>query len=97
MQDPSPRGFGFRYDEDTSIREDGRTRILAYTKTIGSGEVAYISLGHCHDASSNIQPFVDESLETSGKTPLHFRGTWELNAFEQLLSNAVAWGLDRRA
>lgn len=96
-KDPSPRGFGFQYEADTSVQEDGRTRILGYTKEVGRGGVAYLSLGHCHDPASNIQPFVDESLGTGGKTPKTFRGSWDVDAFEKLLDNAFDWGLHTEA
>ena len=45
--DPSPREFGFTYDEDTSVAADGRTRVLAYERRCGQGAVLYIALGPC--------------------------------------------------
>lgn len=91
-QDPSPPGFGFHYDADTSLQPDGKTRVLGYVKPAGDGAVAYVALGHCHSSRSNSQPFVDESVASSRKTPPRFRGSWENGAFETLLRNAVAWG-----
>jgi uncharacterized protein len=91
-KDPSPAGFGFVYDQDTSLLPDGRTRALGYTREIGKGGVTYIALGHCHSPANNVQPFVDPSVEPSGKTPLLFRGSWETAEFERLLRNAIAWG-----
>ena len=91
-EDPSPTGFGFAYDEDTSLLPDGRTRVLGYTRTLGSGEVAYIALGHCHSPTTNSQPMVDESVESDGKSPPVFRGVWENENYEQLLGNAIRWG-----
>ena len=91
-QDPSPPGFGFHYDADTSLLPDGKTRVLGYVKPAGDGAVAYVALGHCHSPRSNSQPFVDESIAESRTTPLHFRGSWENGAFETLVRNAVAWG-----
>ena len=35
--DTSPPGFGFRYDEDTALLPDGKTRVLAYTYDLGKG------------------------------------------------------------
>ncbi len=35
-EDPSPEGFGFVYDEDTSLQADGKTRVLGYTKALPS-------------------------------------------------------------
>lgn len=91
-KDPSPAGFGFIYDEDTSLLADGKTRALGYVKDVGDGAVAYCALGHCHSPASNSQPFVDASVEASGKTPLRFRGAWENPAFQRLLENAIIWG-----
>jgi type 1 glutamine amidotransferase len=93
-EDPSPPGFGFIYDADTSLLADGRTRALGYVKDVGKGGVAYCALGHCHSPVSNSQPFVDESVEASGKTPLQFRGAWETPEFERLLLNAIDWGCE---
>ncbi|HUY28709.1 MAG TPA: ThuA domain-containing protein [Candidatus Binataceae bacterium] len=91
-KDPSPPGFAFIYDRDTSLLPDGKTRVLGYTREIGKGAVTYVALGHCHSPASNVQPFVDSSVEPSGKTPLRFRGSWEIPAFERLLRNAIEWG-----
>ena len=96
-EDPAPREFGFTYEEDTSVGDDGRTRVLAYERPTGRGAVAYIALGHCHTPSTNIQPFVDSSVDVNGVTPLEFRGPWETEPFRCLLSNAVNWGLAGKA
>jgi type 1 glutamine amidotransferase len=92
--DPSPDGFGFVYENDTSLGADGKTRVLAYTREIGEGGVTYIALGHCHTPESSVQPFVDESVDPEGKTPPVMRGSWDAPAFRQLLENAIGWGLD---
>jgi type 1 glutamine amidotransferase len=92
-KDPSPPGFGFAYERDTSALADGRTRALGYTRQVGQGAVAYIALGHCHSPATNGQPFVDASVDPSGETPLTLRGSWENEHFETLIRNAVAWGL----
>src|SRR5215469_7179745 len=89
--DPSPRGFGFVYERDTALESDGKTRVLGYTRQIGRGRVTYFALGHCHSPSTNSQPFVDPSVESSGKTPKTFRGSWETSEFQQLLRNAIDW------
>jgi hypothetical protein len=94
--DPAPRTFGFTYGEDTSAGADGRTRVLGYERTHGDGSVVYLGLGHCHTPLTNIQPFVDSSVDPEGTTPLSFRGPWETEAFERLVANAVAWGLEAR-
>lgn len=91
--DPASRTFGFSYGEDTSVGSDGRTRVLGYLREHGSGAVVYIALGHCHSPSTNIQPFVDASVDPAGATPLHFRGPWKTTAFERLLRNGIEWGL----
>jgi hypothetical protein len=95
-QDSAPRNFGFTYGEDTSVESDGRTRVLAYERKRGSGAVAYVALGHCHTPLTNIQPFVDVSVQAEGITPLDFRGPWGTEAFERLLANAIEWGLAAR-
>jgi type 1 glutamine amidotransferase len=92
-EDPAPRTFGFSYGKDTSVGADGHTRVLGYVREHGVGAVAYIALGHCHTPSTNIQPFVDASVNDGGVTPLHFRGPWETEAFERLLRNGIEWGL----
>ena len=96
-KDPSPPGFGFVYDTDTALQPDGKTRVLGYTRELGKGSVTYIALGHCHSPASNVQPFVDASVDDSGTTPKLFRGAWETSAFEQLLRNGIEWGCEPRA
>ncbi|MDO8433818.1 MAG: ThuA domain-containing protein [Candidatus Binatus sp.] len=91
-KDPSPKNFGFVYDQDTSLLADGKTRAIGYTREIGRGGVTYYALGHCHSPANNVQPFVDASVEPSGKTPLLFRGAWETPEFERLLRNGIEWG-----
>ena len=95
-EDPAPRTFGFTYDEDTSVGSDGSTRVLGYVRERGRGAVAYIALGHCHTPTTNIQPFVDASVDAGGVTPLDFRGPWQTDAFARLLRNAIEWGLEAR-
>ena len=92
-EDPSPPGFGFQYDADTSLQADGKTRVLGYVKDVGAGGVGYVALGHCHSPLSNSQPFVDDSVVTGGVTPTTFRGSWETDAFQTLVRNAIAWGI----
>ena len=89
--DPSPPGFGFAYERDTSVRPDGRTRVIAYTRPVGSGAVAYVALGHCHGAGSNTQPLVDTTISADGRTPIPFRGAWENPNYLRLLKNALRW------
>ncbi len=95
-EDPSPPGFGFFYDEDTSLQPDGKTRVLGYAREIGRGEVVYVALGHCHIARTNTQSTVDPSIHPERTVPLEFRGVWETEAFALLVQNAIAWGIDKR-
>ena len=96
-KDPSPPGFGFVYDEDTALQADGKTRVLGFSRALGRGGVAYIALGHCHSATSNMQPFVDVSVDAGRATPQVFRGSWATQPFEQLLRNGIEWGCDHSA
>jgi hypothetical protein len=91
VADPSPPGFGFTYERDTSLA-DGHTRVIAYTRSVGDGAVAYVALGHCHSATSNTQPLVDASISADGRTPIPFRGPWDDANFGRLLTNALHWG-----
>jgi type 1 glutamine amidotransferase len=91
-KDPSPAGFGFVYDRDTSVLPDGKTRVLGYVREVGQGAVVYIALGHCHAPSNNSQSIVDPSVNATGRSPDLFRGAWETAAFETLLRNGIAWG-----
>jgi len=90
--DPSPPGFGFVYDEDTSLQADGKTRVLGYARDVGRGEIVYIGLGHCHTGRTNGQSKVDASIAADGAMPPEFHGVWETQAFGRLLQNAIAWG-----
>ncbi|HEX2276085.1 MAG TPA: ThuA domain-containing protein [Candidatus Tectomicrobia bacterium] len=94
-KDPSPPGFGFVYDQDTSVLPDGKTRVLGYSRALGQGGVVYIALGHCHSPTDNRQRIVDSSVQTSGDAPRLFRGSWETEPFERLLCNGIAWGIER--
>ena len=96
-KDPSPPGFGFVYDEDTALQADGKTRVLGFSRALGRGGVAYIALGHCHSTTSNMQPFVDVSVDAGRATPQVFRGSWATQPFEQLLRNGIEWGCDHSA
>jgi type 1 glutamine amidotransferase len=96
-QDPSPPGFGFVYDKDTSVLPDGKTRVLGYLREVGKGGVVYIALGHCHSPLNNVQPFVDSSVSPAGNTPTLFRGAWETEPFEQLLRNGITWGIGQQS
>jgi type 1 glutamine amidotransferase len=80
--------IGTLYASDTSLRPDGRTRVLGYTRLVGEGGVTYFALGHCHSPASRVgRP--DDPKDT---TPPVFRGPWDTDAFTTLLRNAIAWG-----
>ena len=93
--DPSPPGFGFVYDEDTSLQPDGKTRALGYALDVGRGEIVYIGLGHCHTGRIDNPSPVDPSVNPDGSMPPEFHSVWENDAFARLLQNGIAWGLGR--
>lgn len=93
--DPSPPGFGFIYDEDTSLQSDGKTRVLGYARDVGRGEIVYVGLGHCHTGRTANPSPVDPSINADGTMPPEFHSVWESEAFGRLLENGIAWGLDR--
>ena len=35
------------YGKDTSLRADGKSRVLGYTRPVGAGAVTYFAFGHC--------------------------------------------------
>jgi hypothetical protein len=80
--------IGTLYPKDTSLLEDGRTRVLGYARDVGRGAVAYVALGHCHNPAIRAA----RTPDPTDTTPLTFRGSWETEAFTTLLRNAVAWG-----
>jgi type 1 glutamine amidotransferase len=81
--------IGTLYPSDTSLRPDGKTRVLGYTREVGTGGVTYFALGHCHNPAVRASRAVDPT----DTTPLTFRGSWETDAFITLLRNAIAWGV----
>ena len=95
-KDPSPPGFGFAYDEDTSLQPDGKTRVLGYARALGRGEVVYIGLGHCHANRGGSRSPVDRSIHPDGIMPPEFHAPWENEAVLRLLRNAIAWGIETR-
>jgi hypothetical protein len=92
-KDPSPPGFGFVYDADTSVLPDGKTRVLGYTRALGQGAIAYMALGHCHSPTDQRQRLVDASVQTGVSALQLSRGSWETEPFAQLLRNGIAWGM----
>ena len=82
--------IGTLYPTDTSLRPDGRTRVLGYTREVGKGGVTYFALGHCHNPAIR----ASRTPDPTDTTPLTFRGSWETEAFTTLLRNGIAWGVD---
>ncbi len=82
--------IGTLYPSDTSLRSDGKTRVLGYTKDVGKGGVTYFALGHCHSPASR----AGRPADPTDTTPQVFRGPWETSAFVTLLRNAIAWGVN---
>ena len=75
------------YASDTSLQPDGRTRVLGYTRAVGTGGVTYFALGHCHNPAIRAA----RAPDPADKTPSTFHGPWETEAFLRLLRNAIAW------
>ena len=95
-KDPTPpewRAVLNSYDHEKSLQADGKTRVVAYTKSIGRGGVAYISLGHCHSPTTAMQPTVHQSVDPQGISPPLFRGPWETDAYQTLLRNGIGWAV----
>jgi type 1 glutamine amidotransferase len=81
--------IGTLYPTDTSLRPDGKTRVLGYTRDVGKGGVTYFALGHCHNPAIR----ASRTADPTDTTPLTFRGSWETDAFLTLLRNAIARGV----
>jgi type 1 glutamine amidotransferase len=79
------------YASDTSLLPDGRSRVIGYTREIGTGGVAYVALGHCHNPAIRAARAHADPADT---TPATFRGPWQTQAFIILLRNAIDWGTD---
>lgn len=71
--------IGTIYPSDTSLQSDGKTRILGYTREVGSGGVTYFALGHCHNPATR----------PGSADMTTFRGAWDSDAFIALLRNVV--------
>ena len=80
--------IGTLYPRDTSLLADGKTRVIAYSRQVGDGGVAYVTLGHCHNPAIR----AGRPADPADLTPPIFHGPWESGAFTALLRNAVAWG-----
>ena len=91
--DNSPEGWPRVYDEDTALFPDGKTRALGFTRGLGQGGVTYIALGHAHAPHCSSQREVDESVSADRVSPPTLRTTWETDAYQQILQNAIEWGV----
>jgi type 1 glutamine amidotransferase len=81
--------IGTLYASDTSLQPDGKTRVLGYTREVGSGGVTYFTLGHCHNPAIRAA----RAADAADQVPPTFRGAWESDAFIALLRNAIVWGV----
>ncbi|MBT6275610.1 MAG: hypothetical protein HOI95_15930 [Chromatiales bacterium] len=81
------------YGADTTLLSDGESRPLGYVREVGDGAVAYFSFGHCHTPTTNVQRSVHASIAQDNVPPLQFNGVWETSVFDQLMKNALTWGL----
>ena len=88
----APRYVEEIYGEDTSLLPDGKNRALGYVREVGKGAVAYFAPGHCHTPTTNVQVTVATNIDPDHVVPLHFRGAWTSEAYQQLLKNAIRWG-----
>ena len=89
--------IGTIYDKDTSLFPDNQTRCIGYVRDLGEGAVTYLALGHCHNPTDNVQTSVHSSVDPQGITPLLFRVPWETKGFQQLVRNAIEWGMEGKA
>ena len=77
------------YGNDASLLPDGRTRVIAYSRDVGRGSVAYVALGHCHNPAIH----ATRAANPADGSPPTFHGPWESDGFVTLLRNAIAWGV----
>lgn len=82
------------YGADTSLLPDGTNRALGFVRDVGKGGVAYFTFGHCHTPTTNVQVTVDANIDPGNVVPLTFRGAWDTESFQQIISNGIAWGTD---
>ena len=87
-----PRAVAEIYGDDHSLLEDGESHALGFVRDIGKGSVAYIALGHTHSPTTNMQVSVHETVSEDRVPPLDFRGVWETDVYNQIISNAIGWG-----
>ena len=62
---------------------DEKPRLVMYLNRVGSGEVLYLTLGHCR-GRYDMRPLMDEYPKVE-------RGAWELPVFYELVRRGLAW------
>lgn len=72
--------------EDGDQADAGPARPVLYRKRTGSGEVCYLTLGHCR-GRFDVQ---DLGVDDLGRTD---RGSWDLPQYRTLLARTVAWAV----
>lgn len=92
------------YDTHPALEgPQGSTLCLGFERKLGKGGVVYIALGHTHSDATCGSTFVHESADPAGKpngpknhvaTPREWVGVWGTEAFQQLVTNGVNWGLE---
>ena len=72
--------------EDGDWQNDNRHSVF-YVKSLGKGEVLYLTLGHCR-STYDMQPLIEEYPEIE-------RCSWELPQYYELLRRGIVWGLSK--
>ena len=65
---------------------DDEPRLVMYLHPYGSGQVLYLTLGHCR-GKYDMRPVMDEY-------PVIERGSWEIPAFYELVRRGLRWGIE---
>ncbi|GIS70028.1 MAG: hypothetical protein CM1200mP9_08490 [Gammaproteobacteria bacterium] len=65
----------------------------ATRERLGQGKLLTLPSAIVTPQTTNSQPMVDESVERDGASPPVFRGVWEHESYQQLLGNAIQWGV----
>jgi type 1 glutamine amidotransferase len=67
-----------KWDED-------EPRLVMYLKSVGEGQVLYLTLGHCR-GHYDMRPLMDYYPQVE-------RGSWELPVFHELVRRGLAWAM----
>jgi type 1 glutamine amidotransferase len=65
--------------------DDDEPRLVMYTNEVGSGEVLYLTLGHCR-GKYDMRPVMDEY-------PMVERGAWQTPVFYDLVKRGLVWAM----